>query len=113
MYDSSKNEIDDLNKALNIFNDFKRFDFLCEKVINEWYISCEENLSNKHINRVAWIGQAALNILDFIPERVTKKAWKFLSSENKNKLNKIAYLKILKYENANKKLYKKMGESLF
>lgn len=113
MYKNSENEEKDIKNALTIFNDFYRFEILCTKVIENWSVSCLENLTNKHINRVAWIGQASLNIVDFIPEKITKKCWKLLDSETKNKLNEIAYNKILEYERNNKYLHKKVGKSLF
>ena len=113
MYNNTKNEENDIKKALIIFKDFNRFDSLCKKVIENWRVSCVENLTNKHINRVAWIGQASLNIVDFIPGRITKKCWKLLDSETQNKLNKIAYNKILEYERNDKYLCEKVGKSLF
>lgn len=36
------------------------FDIALCKVITEWKYSCEHNLSNESMNRIAWLGQACL-----------------------------------------------------
>jgi hypothetical protein len=113
MYGKSLNENYHIDLAILIFNDFEYFEHLCFLVIENWEISCSENLNNKNINRVAWLGQAALNIVDSIPESCTKKAWKYLDSETQNALNLIALNKIKIYEKNCKKIHKKMGASLF
>tara|TARA_R110001632_G_scaffold1171_2_gene4714 strand:- start:10374 stop:10781 length:408 start_codon:yes stop_codon:yes gene_type:complete len=113
MYDSPNNIEQELKLAYKIFNDFSLFEFLCKEVINNWKISCIENLTNKSMNRIAWLGQSALNINHFIKERTTKKIWKTLDSEVKNKLNKIAYKTILNYEKRSKGVLTEMGENLF
>jgi hypothetical protein len=113
MYDPPLNKEKDFDKALNIFNNTEYFKCCCLKVVNEWVISCDENLSNKNMNRVAWIGQSALNIKDNIKEVTTKKVWKGLKPDLKNILNNIAINAIKDYERRNKSLHKKMGESLF
>lgn len=47
----------------NMYRDFladlSRFEKAAEKVISEWKHSCEHYLTNKAMNRIAWIGQAA------------------------------------------------------
>lgn len=113
MYNSPDNLQKELKLAYKIFNDFNLFNKLCSKVINDWEVSCIENLTNKNINRIAWLGQSALNIEHFIKERTTKKVWKTLDSNVKNKLNEIAYKNILKYEKRSKGLSIEMGASLF
>ncbi len=113
MYDPPLDEFKEIELAIRIFNDFNLFEMLCLKVINQWEVSCLENLTNKRINRIAWMGQSALNIDNKIKEISTKKAWKKLDSDTKNKLNSIAYKTILKYEKTSKGLYNEVGNSLF
>jgi len=103
----------EINLSIKIFNDKLYFKKCCLDVIDNWKISCDENLNNRSMNRIAWMGQSALNINDGIKEIVTKSTWKELNSKLKNTLNKIANETIIEYEKRNKSVYKKMGESLF
>lgn len=65
------------------------------RVINEWKHSCEHYLSNKSMNRIAWLGQASVCIVSGIPSSYSG-AWFKLSKEQQNKANSIAleYLNI-------------------
>lgn len=49
--------------------DRERFEVALERVIAEWPNSCEHYLSNERMNRIAWLGQAALCIAEGIPAR--------------------------------------------
>lgn len=61
-----------------------------EKVINEWKIATEYNLSNAEINRKAWLGQAACCCYALIREDETREAWGFMSEAQRIEANKIA-----------------------
>lgn len=39
-----------------------------ERVLAEWPISCEHNLTNRNTNRIAWLGQAAVCIAFRVPQ---------------------------------------------
>ena len=66
----------------------------CEKrmrdVISSWPNSCEHNLSNSALNRVAWLGQSACCLAHSIPQDATMKIWSLLSDMEKEEANKIA-----------------------
>lgn len=47
--------------------DTPRFTDALARVLAEWPISCEQFLSNEHINRVAWLGQASMCIETGVP----------------------------------------------
>lgn len=47
--------------------DIPRFEKALQRVLNEWPNSCEQFLSNIHINRIAWLGQASMCIETRIP----------------------------------------------
>ena len=113
MYDDSIEDDFQVEKALLLFNDLNRFDYLCSKVILYWEVSCFQNLKNKRMNRVAWLGQAALNIEDRICEINTKKAWKLLDENTKNRLNEISFKNILIYEENCRKIYSGLGKNIF
>jgi hypothetical protein len=65
------------------------------RVINEWKYSCEHYLSNRAMNRIAWLGQASVCIVSGVPSSYSG-AWFKLSKEQQNKANSIAleYLNI-------------------
>jgi len=63
------------------------------KVVSEWKYSCEHNLSNECMNRIAWIGQASACYAIGLPSKY-RTGFNLLNDEQKNKANSIA-LKVL------------------
>lgn len=61
-----------------------------EKVISEWKIATEYNLSNAEINRKAWLGQAACSCYAGIHEDETREAWGTMTEQQRIKANQIA-----------------------
>lgn len=49
--------------------DIPTFKVALERVLGEWPNSCEHYLSNERMNRIAWLGQAAMCIHTGIPSR--------------------------------------------
>lgn len=49
--------------------DIPRFEAALHRVITEWKNSCEHYLTNKKMNRIAWLGQASMCIESGIPSR--------------------------------------------
>jgi hypothetical protein len=47
-------------KYRELLSDTELFSSVLENVITEWTNSCEHYLSNEQMNRIAWLGQAAL-----------------------------------------------------
>ena len=68
----------------NVFRDTAR------KVINEWKFSCEHNLTKSSINKIAYIGQASCFYGYGCKEDETRKAWAFLTEEQKEVANRVA-----------------------
>ena len=84
------------------------------KVINDWPISCENALTDQYINKKAWIGHAASALAMNCPEHVTRKAWGYLTDEQKFLANKQAERAIRTWEDnyiESKKLRESMGRS--
>jgi ParB-like chromosome segregation protein Spo0J len=77
------------NKFIEIMTNEKLFDKSLNRVINEWKYSCEHYLTNKAMNRIAWLGQAAVCISSGVPSRYST-AWSKLNKEQQNKANLIA-----------------------
>jgi hypothetical protein len=62
-------------------------------VVKYWVYSCEHNLTNKSMNRIAWLGQAALAYKHQIPS-IFCSGYNLLNDDEKHKAN-IAALDIL------------------
>lgn len=61
-----------------------------EKVVAEWVIATEYNLSNAEINRKAWLGQAACSCYAGIHEDETREAWGIMTEPQRVEANRIA-----------------------
>lgn len=66
-------------------------------VIDQWKYACEYRLTNKSMNRIAWLGQCACCLYGGIKQDETKKAWHLLSEEQQ-KANEIARKLIEEWE---------------
>jgi hypothetical protein len=62
------------------------------RLLDEWKISCEENLTNKNQNRIAYVGQACCCLIHGVPELITKQAWKQIPIDiSENRLKQVYY----------------------
>ncbi len=82
-----------------------------EGVINNWKHSCEHYLTNKAMNRIAWLGQSALTYARGIPSKY-KGGFNLLSEEQKNKANEIALEYLNKWMERNGRDKVSMDEAL-
>jgi hypothetical protein len=57
------------------------------KVIYTWKYSCENFLTDKNINRKAWLGHAACSLELNLPENIVRIAWKQLTDDQREKAN--------------------------
>lgn len=69
-----------------------------EKVVAEWKIATEYNLSNLEINRKAWLGQAACCCYAGIHEDETREAWGIMTEAQRVEANRIAAVIIRKWQ---------------
>lgn len=61
---------DDCQKLYReLLEDIPEFTRIMERIIIEWPNSCEHNLTNERMNRIAWMGQSALAYKYRIPAR--------------------------------------------
>lgn len=70
------------------------FEHALERVITEWKHSCEHNLTNENMNRIAWLGQASMCIVSGIPSSC-RAGFNLLTEDEQNAANATA----LKYLN--------------
>lgn len=94
-----------LEQAVEILSSPELFDALLSEMLKSWKVSSAVNLSNRGMNRRAWLGRAACCFALRIPEDVTRQAWKQLTDRQRNEANLIATKHIIKYEQENSGIY--------
>jgi len=106
MYDS-KAVIDEPEKKeryVGFFSCNDKFQRGIDRVFTEWTVSCENFLTNQSINRIAWIGQAAVCIELGLCSGY--KGWFWMLSEQKqSQANALAFYNLSSWigiHNANK-----------
>lgn len=79
----------------------KRFEKGLKRVLAEWKFTCEHFLSNESLNRIAFLGQAAMNIETGVPS-IFRAGFKLLSVMEQEKADRLAnrYLKVWEKQNA-------------
>jgi ParB-like chromosome segregation protein Spo0J len=95
----------------NYLSDDNRFKEGLQGILDNWINSCEHYLTNKAMNRIAWLGQAAMCYSTGIPSKFCA-GFNLLTNEQQNHANEIA----LEYLNIWMKKYNKteltMNEAL-
>lgn len=69
--------------------DSSRFEKGLVRVLSEWKYSCEHFLSNVSMNRIAWLGQAAMCIETGVPS-VFRGGFKLLSKKDQGTADALA-----------------------
>lgn len=72
----------DLNEAIEFTGNTDLYGEYMFKVICNWPITCEHNLT-ANINRRAWLGHAACYMAIGCPESITRKAWGYLTNDQR------------------------------
>lgn len=91
-------------KVIELFTNTELTEKYMNKVINEWHYSCEHNLTNISLNRIAWLGQSACCLYAKIPYSITMENWRYVDEENRNIACEIADKIIKQYQTKNKQL---------
>lgn len=73
----------------DFLSDYDRFENAARNVINEWKHSCEHYLTNNSMNRIAWIGQAAMCHETGVPS-VYCSGFNLMTNEQQQKANEVA-----------------------
>ena len=82
-----------------------------EKIISEWKHSCEHYLTNKSMNRIAWLGQAAMCYATGIPSKFCS-GFNLLTKEQQDEANNIALTYLNKWLVANNRNEVNIDEAL-
>lgn len=86
--------------ALAFTADHKLYGSYMLRVTQEWPISCENALTDPQLNKRAWIGHAACALAHNIPEDIVRKAWGYLTDEQRFLANKEADRAIRRWSDA-------------
>lgn len=76
-----------LECAVAFTGDYVLYGSYMRRVVVEWPISCENALTDRHLNRKAWLGHAACALAIGCPEDITRKAWGKLTDEQQHLAN--------------------------
>jgi hypothetical protein len=95
---------------IDILSNKEKFSSALDGLINNWKNSCEHYLSNKSMNRIAWLGQAAVCFYSGVPSRYSS-AWSKISEENRNKADEIALIYLNKWLSNNQREEVEMYEA--
>lgn len=82
-----------------------------EGVTKEWVHSCEHYLTNKSMNRIAWLGQAAVCYSTGIPSKFSS-GWNLLTEEQQDAANELALEYLNKWMVANNRSELTLDEAL-
>lgn len=89
----------------------KEFKKASEEVIKKWKHSCEHYLTNKAMNRIAWMGQASAAYAKGLPS-IFCSGFNLLTPEQQEEANEIALVTINKWMKANDRQELTMEEAL-
>jgi len=67
-------------------------------VIEKWKYSCEHNLTNESMNKIAYLGQGACCLFGGVPNILTMSVWGSLSQEIRDRSDSIAKSTIKTWE---------------
>ncbi len=98
MYQSSTDLTHDIACAARVLRNLQTLKIFMLSVIVSWPVATQHNLSNKSMNRQAWLGQAACCLAEGITEDATRFAWRTLTEQEQNAANDIADYVINKWE---------------
>jgi hypothetical protein len=113
---SAEDELLYLPKAIEFTGNHIVYGNAMGEVIEKWSKTMLNSLTNKSINRRAFLGHCAVQYKINCPEYITRMAWGLLSNEQRYEADLIAekHIKHWEYEfkTNNRKLYKGLGEQM-
>jgi hypothetical protein len=87
-----------ISKVIELFSNPILTKKYMNMVIEQWQYSCEHNLTNLSINRIAYIGQSACCLYASIPSTITMQAWSKVDKKYRDIADQIAKETIEKWE---------------
>jgi len=89
-----------LQRAIAFTGDHREYGRYMLRVVREWPVSCENALTDPFLSKLAWIGHAACALALGCPEDITRKAWSYLTDEQRLLANKAASRALREWQNA-------------
>lgn len=74
----------------SLLRDLPKFEAALKVIIKEWPNSCEHNLSNEAMNRIAYLGQASCALIYNVPSNVSMGGYNLLSLEEQKAADAMA-----------------------
>ena len=93
-----------ISKVIEMFNSEELTLKYMNMVVNDWKYSCEHNLTNESLNKIAYIGQAACCLYGGVPNTITMEAWSMLDKSIHERSDNIANKILLKWIEENKNI---------
>jgi hypothetical protein len=93
-----KNRAVMLERAVEFTGDAERYGAAMLRVLEEFPIAAEHNLTDVAQNRQAWIGHAACYLALDIPEDIVREAWGMLTQDQRDAANAVADIAIAEWE---------------
>lgn len=90
MWGRVNNRAEMLKKAIEFTSNHKIYGQYMREVVETWPISCENALTDQNLNQKAWVGHAACALALGCPEDITRKAWGYLTDEQRFLANREA-----------------------
>ncbi|MCB0801720.1 MAG: hypothetical protein KDB74_01365 [Flavobacteriales bacterium] len=87
---NNRKKEEEYNKYVTLLTNLPLFEKILNKVITEWKYSCEHNLTNESLNRIAWLGQASCAYLFGCNAANTRVAFNLLTENQQKEANAMA-----------------------
>lgn len=76
-----------INQSFQLMLNVNEFEKAMKRAVDEWPLSCEQNLTASVINHQAWLGHAGCAVNHDAPEDLTRLAWSMLNKEQQDLAN--------------------------
>ena len=101
-----------IERAVDFTGDHIRYGGAMKEVVNAWPRTMLNSLTNKSINRRAFLGHCACSYKFNCPEYITRAAWKRLTDMQRYLADKVAQETINEYERNYTELHRDMAEQM-
>lgn len=74
----------------DFLRDLERFEKALMIITTEWVYACEHNLTNESLNRIAYLGQAAMALEYNVPSSMSRNGYNLLSEQEQKVADDLA-----------------------
>ncbi len=99
-------------KSIEFMSDYVKYGDAMRCVIKEWPRTMLNSMTNKSINRKAFLGQCACAFEFNCPEYITRSVWKTLTDKQRYLADMAAQETINNYERENRGVYRNLEEPM-